>query len=59
MPRHKNRRPWLDYLVYLAVRSLVAFAQMLSIEQSYALARFLGWVLYRSTRGTARSGSTT
>jgi KDO2-lipid IV(A) lauroyltransferase len=47
MPRHKVRRPWLDYLVYLVVRSLVAFAQMLSIEQSYGLARFLGWVLYK------------
>jgi KDO2-lipid IV(A) lauroyltransferase len=46
MPRKKTRRRWLDYLVYLVVRSLVAFAQMLSIEQSYALARFLGWVLY-------------
>ena len=39
MPRHKVRRPWLDYLVYLAVRLVVAFAQMLTIEQSYALAR--------------------
>lgn len=47
MPRNKVRRPWLDYLLYLAVRLLVAFAQMLSIEQSYALADFLGWVFYR------------
>jgi len=46
MPRHKKRRAWLDYLVYLAVRSVVAFGQMLSIEQSYALARFLAWVIY-------------
>jgi KDO2-lipid IV(A) lauroyltransferase len=44
--RHKKRRAWADYLVYLAVRSLVAFAQTLSIEQSYALARFLAWVIY-------------
>jgi Kdo2-lipid IVA lauroyltransferase/acyltransferase len=36
----------LDYLAYLAVRILVAFAQMLSIEQSYALARGLAWLLY-------------
>ena len=50
MPRHKVRRAWLDYLVYLLVRSLVAFAQMLSIEQSYALARFLGWVLYHADK---------
>ena len=47
MPRHKVRRPWLDYLVYLAVRLVVAFAQVLTIEQSYALARLLAWVLYR------------
>lgn len=46
MPRKKVRRPWLDYLVYLAVRMLVSFAQMLTIEQSYALAGFLAWVLY-------------
>ena len=50
MPRKKVRRPWLDYLVYLVVRSLVAFAQMLSIEQSYDLARFLGWVLYHADK---------
>ncbi len=47
MPRSKKRRPWLDYLVYLAVRFVVAFAQMLTIEQSYALARFLAWVIYQ------------
>jgi KDO2-lipid IV(A) lauroyltransferase len=47
MPRRKVRRPWLDYLVYLAVRLVVAFAQMLTIEQSYALARFAAWVIYR------------
>jgi KDO2-lipid IV(A) lauroyltransferase len=46
MPRQKKSRPWLDYLAYLAVRLLVAFAQMLSIGQAYALARFLAWVLY-------------
>jgi len=46
MPRSKRRRPWLDYVAYLAVRSLVAFAQMLTIEQSYSLARGLAWVLY-------------
>ncbi len=50
MPRHKVRRAWLDYLVYLLVRSLVAFAQMLSIEQSYGLARFLGCVLYHADK---------
>jgi Kdo2-lipid IVA lauroyltransferase/acyltransferase len=47
MPRHKVRRPWLDYLVYLAVRLVVAFAQMLSIEQSYALARVIAWMMYK------------
>ncbi len=38
MPRHKTRRPWIDYLVYLAVRLVVAFAQMLTIAQCYARA---------------------
>jgi KDO2-lipid IV(A) lauroyltransferase len=47
MARAKKRRRWLDFLAYLAVRFIVAFAQMLSIEQSYGLARFLGWVLYK------------
>jgi KDO2-lipid IV(A) lauroyltransferase len=47
MPRIKVRRPWLDYLVYLSVRLLVSFAQMLSIEQSYALAGFMAWIIYR------------
>jgi KDO2-lipid IV(A) lauroyltransferase len=47
MPRQKIRRPWLDYLVYLAVRLVVAFAQMLTIEQSYALARILAWIIYQ------------
>jgi KDO2-lipid IV(A) lauroyltransferase len=47
MPRKKTRRLWVDYLAYLAVRCVVAFAQMLSIEQSYALASFLGWLVYQ------------
>jgi KDO2-lipid IV(A) lauroyltransferase len=47
MSRHKVRRPWLDYLVYLAVRLIVAFAQTLSIDQSYALARALAWAIYK------------
>ncbi len=42
----RPRNSMFDYLAYLAVRCLVAFAQMLSIEQSYALARSLAWVLY-------------
>jgi Kdo2-lipid IVA lauroyltransferase/acyltransferase len=46
MPRRKKRRLWVDYLAYLAVRFVVAFAQMLSVEQSYALARFLASVIY-------------
>jgi KDO2-lipid IV(A) lauroyltransferase len=50
MPRHKVRRPWIDYLVYLGVRLVVAFAQVLTIEQSYALARFMAWVVYTVDR---------
>jgi KDO2-lipid IV(A) lauroyltransferase len=47
MSRHKTRRPWFDYLIYLLVRLVVSFAQMLTIEQSYALAGFMAWVLYQ------------
>ena len=47
MARSRKRRLWLDYLAYFAVRFVVAFAQMLSIEQSYTLARLLGWVIYK------------
>lgn len=46
MARRKVKRPWLDYLVYLLVRGVVAFAQSLSMAQAYAVARFLGWVMY-------------
>lgn len=47
MPRNKVRRPWLDYTVYLVIRTVVACAQRLTMSQSYALAGFLGWVIYR------------
>ena len=50
MPRRKVRRPWLDYLVYIAVRLVVAIAQTLSIEQSYALARLIARLLYHFDR---------
>ena len=46
MPRPKVRRPWLDYLVYLGIRLVVAFAQMLTIEQSYGLASLAAWIAY-------------
>jgi len=46
MPRIKKKRPWLDYTAYLAVRTLVALSQMLTIRQSYALAKVLAWILY-------------
>src|SRR5262249_41432036 len=42
----KKRRPLVDYLVYLAVRLVVGFAQALTIEQSYALAEFMANILY-------------
>src|SRR5262249_49613039 len=45
MARHRSRS--VDYLVYLAARGVVSLAQMLTIEQSYAFARFLAKVLYR------------
>lgn len=43
----KRRRPLaLDYLIYLAVRMAVCIAQAMSIEQSYAFARFVAWLMY-------------
>jgi len=50
MARRKVKRPWLDYLVYLLVRGIVAFAQSLSMAQAYAVARFLGWVMYSADK---------
>jgi KDO2-lipid IV(A) lauroyltransferase len=47
MPRRKIRRPLLDYLVYLGVRLIVAVAQILTIKQSYALARLFATIIYR------------
>ena len=46
----RPRRKSVDFLVYLSVRLVVCFAQMLSIEQSYALARALAWLMYRVDR---------
>jgi KDO2-lipid IV(A) lauroyltransferase len=46
----RRRNPALDYLVYLAVRVIVAIAQAMSVEQSYAFARLLAAVLYRVDR---------
>ncbi len=46
----RRRRPAVDYLVYLAVRVMVALAQAMSVEESYAFARFLAAVLYRLDR---------
>jgi KDO2-lipid IV(A) lauroyltransferase len=56
MPRHKRRRAWIDYLVYLVVRLVVTFAQMLTISQSYSLARFLGWATYKADGRHRRVG---
>jgi KDO2-lipid IV(A) lauroyltransferase len=45
MKQPRNRV--LDYLVYLAARVVVGVAQALTIEQSYTVARWLAWFLYR------------
>lgn len=42
----RRRNPSLDYAVYLVVRLIVALGQMMTIEQSYAFARFLARILY-------------
>jgi KDO2-lipid IV(A) lauroyltransferase len=46
----RPRRRSIDYLAYLAVRIVVCVAQALSIEQSYAFARFLAAILYHVDR---------
>lgn len=43
----RTRRRSVDFLAYLLVRLVVGLAQMLTVEQSYALARLLARVLYR------------
>ena len=45
MKRRPNRL--VNYLVYLLVRLIVGVAQALSVEQSYAFARWLSALLYR------------
>src|SRR3954454_15697824 len=46
----KRRNPALDYAAYLLVRLIVGIAQALTIEQSFALARVIGELLYRVDR---------
>jgi len=45
MARKRNRV--FDFGVYLLIRSIVGFAQMLSVEQSYSLARALAKLMYK------------
>ena len=45
MPRPRQRT--LDFLTYFVVRVVVGLAQMMTVEQSYALARLVARVLYR------------
>ncbi len=45
MKRPRNRA--LDYSAYLAVRLIVGVAQALTVEQSYAFAAWLAWLLYK------------
>ncbi|HEY2157846.1 MAG TPA: lysophospholipid acyltransferase family protein [Isosphaeraceae bacterium] len=46
----RRRRPVLDYLAYIAARTVVCLGQMMSVEQSYAFARGLAALLYRVDR---------
>jgi KDO2-lipid IV(A) lauroyltransferase len=52
----KKRRPLIDYLVYLAVRLVVGFAQALTIAQSYALAGLMAKILYRVDKRHRQTG---
>ncbi|HEV3121909.1 MAG TPA: lysophospholipid acyltransferase family protein [Isosphaeraceae bacterium] len=42
----RKRNPVVDYLAYLGIRFAVCVAQALSVEQGYALARFVAWAMY-------------
>jgi KDO2-lipid IV(A) lauroyltransferase len=48
--RRRRFQPVTDYLVYVAVRLIVAVAQALTIEQSYRLADALAALMYRVDR---------
>ena len=54
MARRRNRT--LDFLAYVGVRAVVALAQVLTVEQSYAFARVLAALLYRVDRRHRRVG---
>ncbi len=48
MPRNKRRRAWLDYLVYLAVRLIVACAQTLTLATILCTGTSsLAWLMYK------------
>jgi len=42
----KLRKPWLDYLVYLAVRSIATAFSIFSIESNRAFMHWLGWLWF-------------
>lgn len=46
----KERRPVVDYVVYLAVRAVVCLVQALSYSQARALAHGLAWIAFRVDR---------
>lgn len=50
MSRRRKRTRRGDYLIYLVFRVVVAFAQSLSIEQAYGLARVFAWLAYKVDR---------
>jgi KDO2-lipid IV(A) lauroyltransferase len=53
----KRRPHWLvEYAIYVLVRLIVGFAQALSIEQSYALARVLASILYKVNKRHRKVG---
>ncbi len=53
----RPRSAVLDYLVYVLVRLVVAVAQALSIEQSYAFADGLAGLMYRFDKRHRRVGA--
>ena len=46
----RKRAPIRDYLVYVAIRLLVCFVQVLSVPAAARLGRSLAWLMYKLDR---------
>ena len=53
----KKEKPLLNYLVYLAIRIVVAALQAMPLETGKSLARGLAWIIYKVDK-KAQAGGT-